>query len=128
MEGEGQRRDRNEGKGGSNKCLFPFHRFLQFYSSTPLMVLDPITTLWGVRFFSTNKQFFVTPAGCATIQLNSDTVYQEIATNSTGQGLTPPSQPSPPTSDTSCKLRLSLMFLTDWLQIRGSNHTLLGFY
>lgn len=51
-----------------------------------------------------------TPAGCLTIQPNSDTVYQEVASDSTGWRLSPTSLlPVPPLSDARCKLSLSLV-------------------
>ena len=56
----------------------------------------------------------VTPAGCPTVQLNSDTVYPEIASDSTGEGLSPtrllsplcplPRQPQRPITSPDCHL------------------------
>ena len=50
-------------------------------------------------------------AGCPHIQLNSDTIYQEIVSGPTGEVLHPTKLlPPPPISDTSCKPRCHLRF------------------
>ena len=41
------------------------------------------------------KPFPVTPAGCPTVELNADTIYQEIVLDPTGQGLSQ-ARPPPP--------------------------------
>ncbi|XP_033294532.1 cytohesin-1 isoform X1 [Orcinus orca] len=45
-----------------------------------------------------NRAFSVTPAGCPTAELNSDTAYPEMASDPTGEGLSPTRLP-PSTSD-----------------------------
>lgn len=42
--------------------------------------------------FPTHPKNFLTPAGYPAIQLNSDTVYPEMAADSTGKGLSPTGQ------------------------------------
>lgn len=67
-------------------------------------------------------QFFVTAAGCPTVQLNSDTVCLEMASDLTGWGLSP-TRLSPPPLGASCKPRLPPVLLTNHLQIEGSNNS-----
>ena len=62
--------------------------------------------------FSPAPSNFLTPAGCPTIQLISDTVYPKIASDSTSRVFSPTSLPPTPTSDSNCKLRLSSVLLT----------------
>ena len=68
---------------------------------------------WG-RFPTPTSNSWM-PVGCPTIQLNSDTVYLETASDSTGEGLRPP-RLSPP-SDASRKPGLLPVLLTDCLHI-----------
>ena len=61
-----------------------------------------------VEILSHTKQFSATPAGCPTIQLNSDTVYTKIALDPTVHGFIP-------TSDASSRSTLSPGLLTNQL-------------
>ena len=54
-----------------------------------------------------------TPGEYPTIQLKSDSIYLETATDATGSGLSPTRLP--PSSDANHKSRLLPMLLTDWL-------------
>ena len=64
---------------------------------------------WGRGVSHTNKNS-QTAAGCPTIQLNSDTIYLEIASESTDWRLSPTRLPS--TSDANHEPELSLVLLT----------------
>ena len=65
------------------------------------------------------------PDAINTIQLSSDTVNHEMASDCTGEGLSPTRLPS--TSEISWKPRLSVMILTMRLQIGVSHEHLPGF-
>lgn len=56
------------------------------------------------------EQLSATPAGSPALQLSSDAVYLEIASEPTGEGLSPTRLP-PPTSEASLNLRLSPVLL-----------------
>ena len=60
-----------------------------------------------------------TLAGSLTLQLNSDTTYLELASDSTGKGLSPTRPRS--TSDIRHEPRLLLVLLTDRLQMGSSS-------
>ena len=61
-------------------------------------------------------------AGCPTIQLSSDTIYQDITADPTAEGLSIIS-----TSDANHKFRsLPVLLTSPWLQIRGSHNPLSG--
>lgn len=55
--------------------------------------LDPVQRVCVCRFATPANNFW-TPALCSRIQLNSDTVYSEIESDSTGKGLSPIGPPS----------------------------------
>lgn len=83
--------------------------------------------------FPPTKQF-TTPAGCPTIELDSDTTYLEMASDPTGEGLCPtrllpaPHQtPTDHTLDANHKSSLSPGLLTNWLQTGGSHDPLFRF-
>lgn len=57
-------------------------------------------------------------------QINSDTIYVKIASDSTGKGSVPQDCP---TSDSSSKPRLSPVLLIDLLEIRSSHSPSIGF-
>ena len=76
-------------------------------------------------WFSHRKAILRTSARCHIIQLNSDTIYLEIAQISQVEGSSP-QPPLPSTSNTSYKFRLSPSLLTLWLQTGGSPDPLLG--
>ena len=65
------------------------------------------------------------PDTISTIQLSSDIVNHEIASDCTGEGLSPARLPS--TSEISWKPRLSVVLLTMRLQVGGSHECLPGF-
>ena len=56
--------------------------------------------------------YLARPAGCATIHLSSDTTYLEIASDPTGEGLSPYKTAPQPPSDANCKSRFSPVLLT----------------
>lgn len=68
------------------------------------------------------------PDGCPKIQLDSDTIHPEAASDPMGP-VHPHYPPTPPSSDASHKARLSSIpvLLTNWLLIGGSSDPLLGF-
>ena len=87
----------------------------------------PISNVWreGV---SHHQEVFWTPTGCPTVQLNSNTIYLETASDSIGYVLSPTRPHGPPlpptslqtnthththTSDVNRKSRLSPVLLTD---------------
>lgn len=55
----------------------------------------------------------LTPAECSTIQIHSDALSMQIASDSTGLELSPTTLPS--TSDASHKSSLSPLLRTEWL-------------
>ena len=72
-------------------------------------LLDPVPTcvFGGLHTPTRNSQM---PAGCRRTQINSDTVYLEMESDSTGKGLSPTRQLF--TSDSSCKPRFSPVLLS----------------
>ena len=84
---KGKRRGKREGA-----LNISVNYFLSLTSSFMFTPLHPwwfwtqLQMCWwgsGGRFLPAHKQFSVTPAGCPPIQLSSDTLYQEIASDST---------------------------------------------
>ena len=78
--------------------------------------------MWGLgQEFPTATSSAPTPAECPIVQLNSDTVYPEIASDPTGEGFNPIrlfSEPS--TSDAAAKPRLSPVLLTHRFRLEVS--------
>lgn len=86
----------------ASQCEQDFYLFyLRFWHSVPMC---------GVLFY-TPPSNSLTPTGWPTIQLNSDVIYQEIASVSTGNVLGPTRLPS--TSDANHMPRLLHMPLTN---------------
>lgn len=78
--------------------------------------------------FSHQQAILGMPDGCPIIQLDSDTIHPEAASDPMGP-VHPRGPPTPPSSDASHKAGLSSIhvLLTNWLLIRGSSDPLLGF-
>lgn len=83
--------------------------------------LDLIPRCVYIQFPTSASNSQTTP-GYLRIQLNSDDVYQKIASVSTGEGLSHIRSPS--TSNVSRKSKLLCALLTSWLQNGGSSFSL----
>lgn len=98
----------------------PAHQSLPFFPQVK-QFLDLIPQCVYIGFYTLASNSQTTP-GYLRIQLNSDDVYQKIASVSTGEGLSHIRSPS--TYNVSCKTKLLHVLLTSWLHNVGSSYPL----